>query len=224
MKRCTKCDVTADWNTADCPVCLGQLEDVAPTVPFRAGDIVHHNPSGEDWLIAGDEENGKVQPCDWPNTMAEAEDCRLMEAATDEDRLKMLNAWAEKGKGYEHERDSRTHTARRQLQALTVKQVKEEEPTPETDEAAMHHGLGGTVSADFARYLERGRNALAKRFTKLDKPRYSGEPMLDEVLGTPNPEFNAWVESLPPTYWARYDLSAARIGWEAAMKTRPNNL
>lgn len=64
--------------------------------------------------------------------------------------------------------------------------------------------------------LERERDALAGKFTKLDKPKYSGEPMLDAVLGTPNPDFRAWVDSLPPTYWARYDLSAARIGWEAA--------
>ena len=42
--------------------------------------------------------------------------------------------------------------------------------------------------------------------------------MLDAVLGAPNADFRAWVESLPPSYWSRYDLSAARIGWEAASK------
>jgi hypothetical protein len=42
-----------------------------------------------------------------------------------------------------------------------------------------------------------------------------GDPMLDAVLKTESPEFRAWVESLPPAYWARYDLSACRIGWEA---------
>lgn len=31
-----------------------------------------------------------------------------------------------------------------------------------------------------------------------------------------NPEFNAWVASLPPRSWAHYDLSACRLGWEAA--------
>lgn len=30
--------------------------------------------------------------------------------------------------------------------------------------------------------------------------------------------FRAWVESLPPEHWARYDLSACRLGWEAALK------
>ena len=61
---------------------------------------------------------------------------------------------------------------------------------------------------------------LLQRFTKLDKPKYSGEPMLDSVLGTTNADFRAWVESLPPLYWSRYDLSAARIGWEAACENQ----
>ena len=70
--------------------------------------------------------------------------------------------------------------------------------------------------ADFARTLERELAAMKSQFTKLDKPKYSGAPMMDSVLATRNPEFDAWVASLPPTYWTRYDLSAARIGWEAA--------
>jgi hypothetical protein len=60
--------------------------------------------------------------------------------------------------------------------------------------------------------------AMESKFTKLDKPKYSGDPMMDSVLGTPNADFRAWVDSLPPTYWTRYDLSAARIGWEAALQ------
>ena len=32
----------------------------------------------------------------------------------------------------------------------------------------------------------------------------------------PSPEFELWVASLPKNYWARYDLSACRLGWEAA--------
>lgn len=59
---------------------------------------------------------------------------------------------------------------------------------------------------------------LVSKFTNLDKPKRSGDPMLDSVLGTPNADFRAWVDSLPPSYWARYDLSAARVGWEAACK------
>lgn len=56
---------------------------------------------------------------------------------------------------------------------------------------------------------------IASKFTKLDKPKYKGDPMLDAVLATESPEFRAWVNSLPAEYWARYDLSAARIGWES---------
>ncbi len=59
---------------------------------------------------------------------------------------------------------------------------------------------------------------VAKRFTNLDKPRHSADPMLDSVMMVRNPDFEAWVASLPDTYWARYDLSAARIGWEAARR------
>lgn len=82
---------------------------------FRAGDTVHHTPSGEDWLLATDEENGKVQACGWPESMAEAKDCQLLEPASDSERLDMLKTWAAEGKGYEHERDSRTRAARRQI-------------------------------------------------------------------------------------------------------------
>ena len=90
-------------------------EAAARSRQFRAGDTVYHTPSGENWILAGDEENGRVQPCGWPECMAEAKDCQLMAAATDEQRLAMLTDWASTGKGYEHERDSRTRAARRQL-------------------------------------------------------------------------------------------------------------
>jgi hypothetical protein len=87
---------------------------------FRAGDIVHHGPSGEDWVLAIDEENGRVQACGWPESMAEAKDCKLKFAASDDHRLVMLTEWAKTGKGHEHERDSRTRAARRQLSSENV--------------------------------------------------------------------------------------------------------
>ena len=77
---------------------------------LRAADIVRHDPSGEDWVLAVDEENGRVQPCRWPPTIADAKDCTLSTPATDEQRLVMLADWTD-----EHERDLRTHTARRQI-------------------------------------------------------------------------------------------------------------
>lgn len=85
---------------------------------------------------------------------------------------------------------------------------------------AAHHREreGGKLLIEALEEIER----LTKRFTRLDLPRYSGAPMLDSVISTPNPEFRAWAESLPATYWVRYDLSAARIGWEAAIQTSPS--
>ena len=59
---------------------------------------------------------------------------------------------------------------------------------------------------------------LEKRFTKLGNPKYSGEFATDSSLVASNLEFEQWVESLPSTYWVRYDISAARVGWEAACK------
>jgi hypothetical protein len=69
----------------------------------------------ETWILANDEENGRVQPCGWPETLANSEDCILIKAATDEKRIEMLKTWAAEGKGWEHEKDSRTRTARRQI-------------------------------------------------------------------------------------------------------------
>ncbi len=86
-----------------------------PRPTFRAGDTVHHIPSKEDWTLATDEENGRVQPCGWPECMAEAKDCALIHRSTDAERLDMLQKWAAEGKGHVRERDSRTLAARRQL-------------------------------------------------------------------------------------------------------------
>ena len=84
--------------------------------------------------------------------------------------------------------------------------------TPELTKWLRDNSSGEHNSAAAADLIDE----LVQRFTKLDKPKYSGDPMLDAVLGTPNADFRAWVDSLPPSYWSRYDLSAARIGWEAA--------
>lgn len=35
------------------------------------------------------------------------------------------------------------------------------------------------------------------------------------MLYSENPQFLAWTRTLPATHWARYDLSACRLGWEA---------
>lgn len=36
-----------------------------------------------------------------------------------------------------------------------------------------------------------------------------------DFLGDDDPGFRAFVESMPDKHWARYDLSAVRLGWEA---------
>jgi hypothetical protein len=87
---------------------------------FRAGDTVAHAPSGEEWILANDEENGRVFPCGWPETMAEAKDCRLLKAADDDARLWMLHEWAKK----ENDMDTRIRTARRQLEHNDAKPTR----------------------------------------------------------------------------------------------------
>ena len=38
---------------------------------------------------------------------------------------------------------------------------------------------------------------------------------IPQVPPDSNPSFDEWKATLPPKSWARYDLSAARLGWEA---------
>ena len=57
---------------------------------FRANDHVHHGPTGEDWTLACDEQDGEIICCGWPETMARASDCTLIQATTDAGRLRML--------------------------------------------------------------------------------------------------------------------------------------
>lgn len=34
-------------------------------------------------------------------------------------------------------------------------------------------------------------------------------------LGIEDKDFRSFVEQMPDTHWAKYDLSAVRLGWEA---------
>ena len=36
-----------------------------------------------------------------------------------------------------------------------------------------------------------------------------------DFLYTKNEEFSEFVSKMPDTHWAKYDLSAVRLGWEA---------
>jgi hypothetical protein len=57
---------------------------------FRAADVVKHGPTGEEWVLACDQEREDVRPAGWPETLARASDCTLVEAASDVARLDML--------------------------------------------------------------------------------------------------------------------------------------
>jgi len=83
---------------------------------FRAGDYVHHAPSGANWVLGVDEEDGRVMPCGWPEPLANAKHCTLIKAATDGERMQMLQHFADS-----REVDIRTLTARRQLLAMGAK-------------------------------------------------------------------------------------------------------
>lgn len=99
---------------------------VPPIPKFRAGDTVYHTPSGEEWILAYDEENGRVSACGWPESMVNAEECALRKSATDEERLTMLNTWANQ-EGSDH----RTRAAKRQLATETpASKATKFEPCP----------------------------------------------------------------------------------------------
>ena len=85
------------------------------TKKLRAGDVVTHRPSGETWVLATDEEDGRVYPCGWPETMANATDCDWTGRAPADDRITMLRQAA----GVRDEGSVRRAVARRQLRRHT---------------------------------------------------------------------------------------------------------
>jgi hypothetical protein len=54
---------------------------------FRAGDVVKHRPSGEEWVLSCDEERGEVLPAGWPESVGKADDCDLVTQASDTTRM-----------------------------------------------------------------------------------------------------------------------------------------
>lgn len=46
----------------------------------------------------------------------------------------------------------------------------------------------------------------------------SEKPMSGDKQYTQDPAFDAWRDSLPKTHWARFDLSACRLGWDAGRR------
>jgi len=63
---------------------------------FRAGDIVYHAPTGEEWVVAyvsGD----RLAWCGWPEGEAALSDCTLVKACTDDEHLRILRDMARAG-------------------------------------------------------------------------------------------------------------------------------
>lgn len=82
---------------------------------FRAGDIVKHLPSGDEWVLAIDQEGDRVSWCGWLEGQARAGDCVLVKAATDEERKLILTEVAMMGNRDNGRPDHRTTAAIRQL-------------------------------------------------------------------------------------------------------------
>ena len=57
---------------------------------FDTGDIVKHEPTGEEWVVAFAAEGRGLCPCGWPETLANIEDCTLVKRATDKERHDLL--------------------------------------------------------------------------------------------------------------------------------------
>lgn len=79
---------------------------------FRAGDIVHHEPTGEDWVVAYCD-GERLAWCGWPDGEAKASDCWLKKSCTDEEHVQRLREIA-KSEG------RRARKARAALEALNV--------------------------------------------------------------------------------------------------------
>jgi len=53
------------------------------------GDIVHHGPTGEDWVVAR-VQGEHLAWCGWPQGWADLKDCTLVKKATPEERIDLL--------------------------------------------------------------------------------------------------------------------------------------
>lgn len=58
------------------------------------GDIVKHGPTGEEWTVAY-VRDGRLAWCGFPEGTARLEDCTLVKAATDEERIALLKQMAD---------------------------------------------------------------------------------------------------------------------------------
>lgn len=102
--------------------------DAAPAVTagstLRAGDIVHHEPTGEDWVVAY-VDGEYLAWCGWPAGEARLSDCRLTKPCSDEEHIDWLRQIA-KAEG------KRARRAQLALAALDAAAGPEGEGTPMT--------------------------------------------------------------------------------------------
>ena len=82
---------------------------------IRAGDIVHHKPTGEDWVVAY-VDGEYLAWCGWPDGRAKLADCQLKKSCTDEEHIKWLREIAESS-------GTRASRAQRALEALFSRRV-----------------------------------------------------------------------------------------------------
>lgn len=93
---------------------------------FKAGDVVKHGPTGETWTLACDQERDEIQWCGWPEGFAKAADCTLIKAASDEERMEMLEM-VSKSRGDHGEIGWRASTAMHQLDASRFSAISDAE-------------------------------------------------------------------------------------------------
>lgn len=70
---------------------------------IRTGDIVHHRPSDEEWVVAwADHQSGYMAPCGWPTCQAKIEDCAIIEAVDDATSDKLVDELSRSGRTDAH--------------------------------------------------------------------------------------------------------------------------
>lgn len=60
---------------------------------IETGDIVHHAPTGEEWLVAY-VEGDRLCACGWPETIAKLSDCTLVSKAEEDVREQLIKGLA----------------------------------------------------------------------------------------------------------------------------------
>lgn len=95
-------------------------------------------------------------------------------------------------------------------------------PLPKPSRFFGHSRLAPMYSADEMReyaLLARAEHEAGKGVRP--KPKFVGDPELDTLIRDPSPAFEAWRDTLKPEYWAHYDISAVRLGYEIGRRILP---